>query len=145
MDAMGRRAENALTILLLLAALSIGAFLRFDALGEPSYWLDEVLDAHFSRDALNHPWWHWITGFGREHGPLHFAIQLFTWDEFTGRLPAGLFGLAAIVACFFVVEKRAATIAALLIATSPFHVYYSREARPYALLMLLAEIGRAHV
>src|SRR6185436_19032514 len=153
MDAVGRRAEVALTFCGLVAAIAIGAYLRFAALGEPSYWLDEVLDAHFSRDALTHPWWHWITGFGREHGPLHFAIQVLTHDEFTGRLPAALCGLATIVAIFFVCgaadpatlaeappsrRRHTAAVAALLLAASPFHVYYSREARPYALLMLLA-------
>lgn len=142
MDAVGRRPENALTFGLLAAALAVGAFLRFDGLGGPSYWLDEVLDAHFSRDALNHPWWHWITGFGREHGPLHFAIQLLAeGNEFTGRLPAAIAGLATVVVVFLVLRSFhpiAAGVCALLVATSPFHVYYSREARPYALLMLLA-------
>lgn len=141
MDPVGRRAENALKAGLLVAALAIGALLRFDALGEPSYWLDEVLDAHFSRDALNHPWWHWLTGFGREHGPLHFAIQLLAeGNELTGRLPAAICGLAAIALVWLALREQpiAAGVAALLIATSPFHVYYSREARPYALLMLFA-------
>jgi uncharacterized membrane protein len=149
MDALGRRSEDALKpgLALLVIALATGAFLRLDALGAPSYWLDEILDAHFSRAALTHPWWHWITGFGREHGPLHFAIQLvaqfFSEGELAGRLPAALFGLATIVLMWIAARAAGeshvtAAVAALLLATSPFHVYYSREARPYSLLMLLA-------
>jgi mannosyltransferase len=143
MDPVGRRAENALAFSLLVAAVAIGAFLRFDALGETSYWLDEALDEIFSRNALTHPWWHWLTGFGREHGPLHFAIQLATHfgDELAGRFPAALCGTATIAALWLaarLLDVRAAGVCALLVATSPFAVYYSREARPYALLMLLA-------
>lgn len=138
---MGRRSESALTdstvtritnFALIAIAIAIGAWLRFDGLGVPSYWLDEILAQAFKQTALAGPWWHWLTGFGSDQGPLYFATQL-AGDEFTGRLLPALFGVAAIAVLAWMRQP----FAALLLAVSPLHVYYSREARPYALLMLL--------
>ena len=125
MDRLGRRAEDAVALL----ALALGAFLRFDGLGTPSYWLDEIL--HQNIDAASRPWWQWLTGFERENGPLYYLLQL-TGSEWVGRLLPALFGIAAIA-----LVASVSRIAALLLAVSPLAVYYSREARPYALLMLL--------
>jgi len=145
-----------LSLTLLVAILAVAAFLRFEHLGEPSYWLDEVLSDLGVTTALEQPWWRWPVGFDSEHGPLSFAVQLSTRaigrDPFAGRLPAALFGLAT-VALVVLVERRASArrpfrwaeahrstgtvAAAALLALSPLHVYYSREARPYALLILL--------
>lgn len=136
-----KRAE----LTLIIAALALAAFLRFDHLGGPSYWLDEILgDQLTTHYAATARWWHWITGFEREHGPLYYATQLAAraagHDEAAGRLPAALFGLAAIPLVFLCVDRSASmagVASAIILAVSPLHVYYSREARPYALLMLL--------
>jgi mannosyltransferase len=155
---MGRGAEDALSrrvsYALLAIAAAIGAFLRFDALNEPSYWLDELLGDQLTRGAALQPWWHWLTGIDREHGPLYYATQL--WLD--GRGVAAVFGVLTIAVVWWAVHEArashpthpgpsldarddsrftAAFAAALLLAVSPLHVYYSREARPYALLMLL--------
>ena len=151
---MGRGAEDALirrlSYALLAIAVAVGAFLRFDLLNAPSYWLDELLGDQLTRSAALQPWWHWLTGIDREHGPLYYATQL--WLD--GRGVAAVFGVLTIVVVWFALGARddeatsddarndtlyvpAAFAAALLLAVSPFHVYYSREARPYALLMLL--------
>jgi mannosyltransferase len=151
---MGRGAEDALTrrlaYALLAIAAAVGAFLRFDALNEPSYWLDELLGDQLTRSAALQPWWHWLTGIDREHGPLYYATQL--WLD--GRAVAAVFGVLTIAIVWFAsrggwaysppwvgggasMNTPAAFAAALLLAVSPLHVYYSREARPYALLMLL--------
>ncbi|HEX2835911.1 MAG TPA: hypothetical protein VHW00_23095 [Thermoanaerobaculia bacterium] len=120
---------------LIALAVAIGAWLRFDGLGVPSYWLDEILAQGFKQNALAGPWWHWLAGFGSDQGPLYFATQL-VGDEFTGRLLPALFGVAAIAVLAWMRQP----FAALLLAVSPLHVYYSREARPYALLMLLTAL-----
>jgi len=152
---VGAGAEGAVTrgeiiaIALLLAAIAVAAFLRFDQLGAPSYWLDELLgDQLTTHHAATAPWWRWITGLEHEHGPLFYAAQLAArvtgHDEFAGRLPAALFGLAAIPLVFFAARElggwAAGIAAAIVLAASPLHVYYSREARPYALLMLLTAV-----
>ena len=133
---------------LLLAVIAVAAFLRFDKLGAPSYWLDEILGDMLTTHHAHGPWWHWITGLEREHGPLYYAAQLaaraFGRDEFAGRLPAALFGLAAVPLVFLAARAlggwAAGLAAAVVLAVSPLHVYYSREARPYALLMLLTAV-----
>jgi hypothetical protein len=137
--------------LLLLIPLAIAAFLRLDRLGVPSLWLDEILGYQFTGSSAARPWLSWLIGFDAEHGPLYYATQWLTRfvdpPEVAARLPAALFGIAA-VAMSFRAAKTArnpgggtqwtAFVAAALLATSPLHVYYSREARPYALSMLLA-------
>lgn len=126
------------TLVLLLLIVALAAFLRFDHLGEPSYWLDEVLSDRLTTDALAQPWWKWATGFENEHGPLSFLVQLATRivgrDEFAGRCAAALLGLASIPLAWLATRSLPA---AALLALSPLHVYYSREARPYALLLFL--------
>lgn len=124
----------------LVAALAVGAFLRLDGLGEPSFWIDEILHQIITTRSTAEPWWHWLTGFEPENGPLYYATQLATraggTSEGAGRAAAALFGIAAIVVAWRA-SREDFGIAALLLAIAPLHVYYSREARPYALLMLL--------
>ncbi len=142
---------------LLAAVVALAAFLRFDGLGRPSYWLDEILGDRLTTRAASQPAWRWITGLEREHGPLYYATQLATRlagrDEAAGRLAAALFGLAAIPMVWFaagLTNERSnrrpgderddlplPLVSSLLMAVSPLHVYYSREARPYALVILL--------
>jgi hypothetical protein len=125
-DRLGRRTEDAVALL----ALAIGAFVRFDGLGTPSYWLDEIL--HQNIDAAPHAWWRWLTGFERENGPLYYLLQL-TGSELAGRFFPALLGVAAIALVALVSRTGA-----LLLAVSPLAVYFSREARPYGLLTFLA-------
>jgi mannosyltransferase len=151
---------------LLIIVLALAAFLRFDRLGAPSYWLDEILGDMLTTHVLQAPPWQWITGLEHEHGPLYYATQAATRlagrDEAAGRLAAALFGLATIPLVFAIasggqaprlsgpagqagqagapVLHSAGIAAAILLAVSPMHVYYSREARPYALLMLLTAV-----
>ncbi len=133
-------------IALLAIAVAAGAFLRLESLGAPSYWLDEILHEQLTGNALRQPLWRWVTGFSAEHGPLYYLTQIATYharSEFAGRLPAALFGIAAIALVWLAARSvrgvgwLAAPAGAALIALSPLHVYYSREARAYSLLMFL--------
>jgi len=158
---MGRGAEDAVTasarsgralagriagLTLFAVALAAGAFLRLDRLGGPSYWLDEILGQQLTTQAGSQPWWMWIAGSEVEHGPLYYATQLatrvFGETEAAGRMASALFGVAAIALVWWAArcagERWAGSgAAAALLALSPLHVYYSREARPYALMILL--------
>ncbi|HEX8172113.1 MAG TPA: glycosyltransferase family 39 protein [Thermoanaerobaculia bacterium] len=129
---------------LLAAIVAAGAFLRFEHLGLPSYWLDEILHHDLTTQAMREPWWRWIAGFSAEHGPLYYATQLaariVSASEFGGRLPAAVFGVLTIPLVWLAArryDRGAALAAALLAAVSPLHVYYSREARAYGLLLFL--------
>lgn len=134
------------------------AWLRFDRLGGPSLWLDEILNVKILRWMKPLPPWKWIVGFDRENGPLYFAIygaglHLSKSLEWAFRFPSAVAGVASVVLIVLLArhatsEHSTSIVAAALLAISPLHVYYSREGRPYALLVLfsiaaaLALIGR---
>jgi len=135
----------------LLAAIAVfGAVLRFGGLAVPSLWLDEILDYDVATKLTHEPLWRWLTGFASEHGPLFFASELagrFAHaPEFAARFGPAVFGVAAIVIAGVLKtgtrdEGRGENLTfALLLAGSPLAIYYSREARPYALLILLATL-----
>src|SRR6266849_10732114 len=134
-----------------LAILSVitlaGAYLRFDRLAQPSMWLDEILSYDIATAAARQPWWHWLTAaFEPEHGPLFHALLLLGrvvhTPEFSVRVLAAICGTIVIpVVCMAArtsAGPAAAIAAAALVCISPLNVYYSRDGRPYALLMLLS-------
>src|SRR5689334_14283881 len=133
---------------LLTAIIVFGAVLRFGGLSVPSLWLDEILDYDVATKLTHEPLWRWLTGFASEHGPLFFATELagrFAHaPELAARFAPALFGVLAIgIAAVLKTgardEGRGENLAfALLLSGSPLAIYYSREARPYALLILLA-------
>jgi hypothetical protein len=137
--ALGRLASVAAIV----AAVAVAAFLRLDALGEPSYWLDEILHQQITTDVAALPWWRWFRTLHAEHGALYYLTQLatrvFGTSEWAGRLAAAVFGIATVPLAWLVLRRtNAGTVAAILLVVSPLHVYFSREARSYALLTLLA-------
>jgi mannosyltransferase len=154
-DGLDRRAEDSVSRIAawatwagLAIAVAVAAFLRFDGLGVPSYWLDEVLGQLLVQRAPAIPWWQWLTGVHPQHGPLYYALQWLAFvlrdDEWGGRALAALFGLCSVPLLWM--SARAARggwpwAGAALLAISPLHVYYSREARPYALLVLLVIVA----
>jgi hypothetical protein len=136
---------------LLTAIVIFGAVLRFGGLAVPSLWLDEILDYDVATKLTHEPFWHWLTGFVSEHGPLFFATELagrFAHaPEFAARFAPALFGCVALVVAVGCRVSGAGkddfaerVTFALLLAGSPLAIYYSREARPYALLILLATL-----
>jgi mannosyltransferase len=128
--------------LLLLGA----AGLRLYALGQNSLWVDEhasLLTARFpladipaaalSHDAFEPPVYFWL---------LHLIIRRFGDSESALRLLSAVAGavtvpLAALLFRALGAGYRIAGIAAALLAINPLHLWYSQEARPYALLVCL--------
>src|SRR5215510_3288576 len=70
---------------------------------------------------------------------MHFWVR-FGSSELWLRLPAAIFGAATVPICYKIGERlggrRAAWVAAILAATSPFNIYHSQEVRFYSLFML---------
>lgn len=129
----------------ILAAVVGGAFVRFRGLGEPDLWLDEILHFRIATEAAGRPLVDWLIGFERENGSLFYALQLLarllpSGLEFQARVIAALAGTATIWLIGEAGRKlagdRVGVVAALLLAGSPLHVVYSREGRPYALILL---------
>ena len=74
------------------------------------------------------------------HILLHFWLQVSQLEVWARLLPV-LFGLLTVYLVFKIgmklYSRSVAITAALLMATAPFHYYYSQEVRPYALAALL--------
>lgn len=127
----------------LAATLLAAAFLRFWQLGGAGLWRPEGGSWVFSR----HPAWELLAR-NVDHGnPPGYYLLLAGWVRLFGDSEAAVRGLSAVLGTLSVLlifllgrelmGRRVGQTAALLLALSPLHVYYSRNARPYALVMLL--------
>jgi uncharacterized membrane protein len=131
----------------LWAAVLVGAALRFTALGRQSFWYDEVNSVKSAWGEPAGSLWSTVLNV---HGPLYLVL-LKAWMALVGngeaavRFLSALVGTAGIVVFHRVaagfLERNAARAATLLLALSPFHLWYSQEARNYALLFVLATAG----
>ena len=124
-----------------------GAALRFAALGDQSLWLDEAFTKRIAEggfdDMLD------LIEQGENTPPLYYALVI-AWTEVVGTGEAGLRSLSAIagtatipVAYLIgrqVAARGAGLLLAALVAASPFLVWYSQEARAYALVVLIAGV-----
>src|SRR5437763_8254563 len=128
-----------------LAAITIaGAALRFATLGVQSYWLDEAATVDLLRKGF-HAMLSGVAS-GESTPPLYYIVawlwaKVFGTGEVGLRALSALFGTATIPLAFAlgrrVAGRTAGLIAAALCACNPLLVWYSQEARSYALLVLL--------
>lgn len=129
---------------LLAAFIVVGAWLRLTALSRQSLWFDEcdvVVRAQQSLSAVLHT----FTAQG-ENGPLynlflHFWMLLFGSSEAWVRLPSAVAGVLAIPVIYLVgsrtIGRRVGLFAAGLLTISPYHDWYSQEAKMYSIAVLL--------
>lgn len=126
----------------LAAVLILGLGLRLWGLNS-ALWYDEAFSAWLARLPLSNLI---EATLGDVHPPLYYLIlagvtRLVGHSEAALRLPSLLAGLALIWLVYRLSRslghsEATAHTAALLCAIAPFQVYYSQEARPYALVML---------
>ena len=134
----------------IVAGLTVGAAaLRFATLGVQSYHHDEIVTA--SR-ILRGSFGHAIdaVGFSESTPPLYYALA-WAWTQVTGTGEWGLRSLSALagvmtvpVAYLLGAElrgRRAGLWAAALVAFNPMLLWYSQEARAYALLVLFGALS----
>jgi mannosyltransferase len=128
---------------------ALAALLRFATLGVQSYHHDEaitagrVLGGDFF-DAMN------AVGFSESAPPLYYVLA-WPWTQLTGtgefglRSLSALAGVATVPVTYLIgIELRgraAGLMAAALVAVSPMLLWYSQEARAYALLVLLCALS----
>lgn len=112
-----------------------------------SLWLDEAVQAITSRSSIPYIFQE-ITG--DFHPPLyyflmHFWVQIFGSSEVALRLPSVLFGIGTVYILYeiamYMHGKFIAILAAVLLATAPFHIYYSQEARMYSMVTFFASLS----
>jgi Dolichyl-phosphate-mannose-protein mannosyltransferase len=143
-EAAGPRAWWPLAALVVLAAA-----LRLPTLGAQSFWYDEAFTAvhvfHPSLSATLHamvrtenspPLWY-LVGW--------LDVRVLGDGAFALRLPSALAGIATVPVAWAIGRelwgRRAALIAGTLVAVNPLFVWYSQEARVYALFVLTSAIA----
>jgi mannosyltransferase len=127
------------------------AVLRFYKLGAWSFWIDEIFTinhavAHFSTPELilDHipPARNWVPV-----SVILTAQVLNNWgvNEWSARLVSAIIGIFTIPILYVPVKKifgsRVALIAMLLLAVSPWHIFWSQNARFYTALMLFYSLA----
>lgn len=106
-----------------------------------SLWLDEAISLLAVK---NYSLWDLLTKYiiGDFHPPayhvvLWFWVKAFGFGEIAARTPSVIFGVLTVYITFLtgkhLFSMKVGLIGALLLAVSPLHVYYSQEARIYAL------------
>ena len=127
----------------------VGLFLRIYDLGTESIWYDEAISVAVAKlDLFAQIKWSFIQN---DNNPplyytiLHFWVWIFGDSEFSARVPSALFGSFSIIAIYsvgrFLFNKNVGLLAALILATSVFHIKYSQKARAYSLLALLTLVS----
>jgi uncharacterized membrane protein len=132
----------------LLAGITLaGALLRFLTLDVQSFWLDEVATVNI----LRHGFGDMISAVnsGESTPPLYYAVA-WAWSKVFGTGEVGLRSLSALLGTLtiplaFVLGREVAGratgfVAAALCAFNPLLIWYSQEARSYALLVLLTAL-----
>ena len=137
-----RRSGLALAGLTALAAL-----VRFAWIGEQSFWLDEA----YTADGVGRSFGGLIAWVADHEAtpPLYYSLawlwaRVFGDGEAALRSLSAVIGTAAVPVAFLAArelfDRRAGLFAAALVAVNPFFVWYSQEARSYALLVFVATL-----
>ncbi|MCU1430217.1 MAG: rane protein-like protein, partial [Actinomycetia bacterium] len=134
---------------LLVSTAALAAIVRFVGLGSQSLWYDEVVTTQVIGGGFR-------TLLGRirqkEGTPPIYFIAAAVWSRLFGHGDGAVRSLSALAGTLTVVvvyavaralgqSLRVARIAALLAAVNPFLVWYSQEARAYALFTLFAALS----
>ncbi|MFL5910697.1 MAG: glycosyltransferase family 39 protein [Gaiellaceae bacterium] len=137
------------SLILFVAAVTLaGAAVRFSTLGVQSYWADEGVTVRLMRLSL-HGMLSAIPN-SESTPPLYYVLawvwaKLFGTGEWGLRSLSAVFGTATIPVAYLLgarlVSARAGAVAAALTAFSPLLVWYSQEARSYALVVLLTGLS----
>ena len=132
----------------LAGLVAVAAVLRFQGLDRQSFWSDESITALLVRlDAAE-----LLDGIARtESAPPLYYVLAWLWGKVFGTGEVGLRSLSAVFGVLTVpvaygaaatlLSRRSALAAAALVAVNPLLIWYSQEARAYALLVLLCGIS----
>lgn len=133
---------------LVLATTLLGGLLRLLFIGTDGLWLDETFSIWLASQDLP-DMLHWIARLDG-HPPLYYLL-LHAWIAFQGdsayyvRSLSALFGTAAIPVLYLTGKRISGVgmglVAAVLLAFSPFNIYYAQEARMYTLLTFNAAVA----
>jgi len=133
---------------LILVLITVGAFLRLYHLDFNSFWLDEAATVIFTQQSILN-YWQLLNNLGEVHPPLFYIVEKlilpFGNSEFLYRLLPALLGIATIPLFYLIGKKmfccEIGLIMAALLTFSPFHVFFSQDARMYTLLLFLMSVA----
>jgi mannosyltransferase len=144
MEVLTGRARTAAGIVIALI-VACGIFLRFFT--HSAMWLDEALTV----DRSSLPIRDIATSLKQDGAPplyyylLHYWMELFGQSDLAIRSLSGVIGVATLPVAWFAANRFGGRVAAwitlVLLASAPYAVYYSTEARMYALDILLTGCG----
>jgi mannosyltransferase len=135
---------------LLYAILAIAAFLRLYKIDFQSMWVDEILSMNDSNPSHSMKQLFTDVLYWEQMPHLYFYILRFLFEIFgftvaNGRILSALFGIFGVYAIYLfgreLYNKKAGLIAALFLAVNMFHISYSQEMRPYAMLFLFTTLS----
>lgn len=137
--------NNNFNLKLLLLITLMGAFLRIASLGKQSIWLDEAFSFFRSQKNIHQLW----TDQYKESNPPLFDSILHYYLKFSGkndgfdlRFVSAIIGILIIPLSFIVgrrmFNQKVGLLFASLISISPYHIYYSQDAKMYSLLSFLS-------
>jgi len=134
----------------LMAILLVASVVRLVQLGQHSLWYDEVVTMRLARTQGPLALLGLLQEIDATRAPLH-PLLLQGWiallgpSDLSGRTFSALCGIVTVVLVYWVglkaFDRATGLWASWLCALSPLLVYYSREVRMYALLVLLTCLG----
>jgi hypothetical protein len=146
----GRRAPVRLALMAFVVALA----LRLYGLGHENFWIDEIFQLRVSAQPLADIVANYRPGVDykalvRDQAPLsHLVFHFFVGDgngEARARLPSAVAGALAVAAALVLAVRllplQVATLGTVLLVLSPLDLWYSQEARFYALWKLEATLS----
>lgn len=131
--------ENLTLQLSILVLITIVAgILRFYKLGEWSFWIDEIATLNRAQASMRELLT--VVPTGLSYILTNISLRTFGLSEWSSRLVSTLLGILTIPVIFFPIkamfDAKSSLIAVLLIAISPWHLFWSQSARFYTSLML---------
>ncbi|MBI4681489.1 MAG: glycosyltransferase family 39 protein, partial [Nitrospirae bacterium] len=135
--------SNHTAIYLLVCIIAIAAGLRIYGLDRQSLWYDEIVEAMNFQRLINHQTPDIVP-------PLNsfflYLIQLvFPDNDFILRMAPVTFGLISVPLLYLLgarlFNNKVGLISSFLLAVSPLHIWYSQDARMYALQWMLALVS----
>ena len=132
---------------ILIGLTFVGFILRFYNLGGNSLWLDEATTLTFARQSAGEIWA--SVAAGEFNPPLFYWLEhgmiLFGESEFVLRFLPALLGVLTIPVIYLIGkefrDKNVGLLAAALLTFSPFHIFYSQEARAYAPMLFFFSLA----
>ena len=135
------RFSSSSQLVLLTGVTLLAVVLRFYKLGEWSFWVDEISMIGRAVDFPNIP----LFSRSATLAVMHYFLNWSGVDEWSARLIPSLIGMISIPVLYFPIRKIfdpwVALISVLLLAVSPWHLYWSQNARFYTSLLLFFNLS----